>query len=116
MDDQNNNSGQAAKQVPSVNMDDELSKDALAQSAGDSDGEYSALGSSPANDLGDLDPSDPDAGGVMDIDAARASVGERNDGDGEFRNEVTDEDLNLNASDDLSTPRPNEPEELDKAA
>ena len=99
------------KQVSVVNAEDELKKDRIASGA---DGDDSVLGGdSPADDFGDSDPTDPDAGGVLDIDNARAAMGERNDGDWEHRNELTAEDLNLNAQDDVSTPRTTEPDELD---
>lgn len=92
----------AVKQVKVVNRVDEQRKNDIAGDSGDSDGEYSSLGSAGPED----DPDgDLDAGGVMDIDEARAAMGESNDGDGEFRKELTDDDLNLNALDDVSTPR-----------
>jgi hypothetical protein len=96
-----------------INQDDELDKDKNVKQSGDSEGEYSSLGSAGPED----DPDgDIDGGGVMDIDKAREAVGERSDGDWEHRNELTDDDLNLNASDDMSTPRTDDEEELEKAA
>lgn len=96
-----------------INQDDELTKDEIVNVSGDSDGEYSSLGSAGPEDEPD---GDFDAGGVMDIDKAREAVGERSDGDWEHRNELTDDDLNLNATDDMSTARPDEEDELEKAA
>ncbi len=116
-DDNNTDDGNpshiAVKQVAQFNDDDQIAKNKIVGAAGDSDGEYSSLGSSGPED----DPDgDLDAGGVMDIDEARAAMGESNDGDGEFRKELSDDDLNLNALDDISTPRMDDADELDKTA
>jgi hypothetical protein len=104
----------AIKQVSSVNRKDELDKDKVA--FGDTGDDSILGGDASGGDFGDDDKNDPDAGGVMDIDEARAAMGESNDGDGEHRSELSSEDLNLNAIDDVSTPRVDDEIELDKAA
>ena len=104
-----------SKQVPSINQVDELTKDAVPLTSGSSGDDDSVLGSSPADDLGDLNDDDPNAGGVMDIDKAREAMGETSDGDGEFRPELTDDNLNLNNNSELSSVDPTDPDELDEA-
>lgn len=104
----------AIKQVSSINHNDELAKDKLA--FGDTGDDSILGGDASGGDFGDNDEKDPDAGGVMDIDKARAAVGESNDGDGEHRPELSSEDLNLNARDDVNTARDDDDDELDQAA
>ena len=105
-----------SKKVSSINRDDELIKDAVPLTSGNSGDDDSILGSSPADDLGDLNDDDPNDGGVMDIDKAREAMGETSDGDGEFRPELSDDNLNLNNNSELNTVDPTDPDELDTAA